>query len=108
MVDKNMLGIDEYNEFGLIRAGVILAVFTFIVIITYFALSMPINAIYSGFENADFGNAEDEITSYMPIIRNVTTLFFAIFVSLPVTWFFFWVFHREPSYNPSSFNQWRR
>ena len=99
------------NQGGLIRAGVVLAVFTFTVVIAYYALSVPIDAIYSGFEQADFANAETQKDAYMPIIRTATTLFFSILLSLPVIWIVLWCFHREPRYtqvNMNNYSQWKK
>lgn len=104
---KQNIGMNNPQEFGLIRAGVILAVFTFVVVITYFALSTPLELIYDGFDTGNMGAAESAMDTYLPIIRTATTLFFCILISLPVTWFVFWVFHREPSYQRFDPRQYR-
>ena len=93
---------------SLTKAGVVLLVYLFIVLLTYFALSGPVNAIYGAFDSTNWGTgAESHHASYMALIRQATTVFFAIFISIPIVWFFFWVFHREPSYQEYNPNQWR-
>ena len=92
-----MIGENGVNS--LTKAGVVFAVYLFIAVITYFLLSGAIDVIYGGFESADFGQAETQKDNLMPLIRTATTIFFALFISIPVTWFIFWVFHREANYN---------
>jgi len=95
---------------SLTKAGVIFVVSLFTVILMYFVLSAPVNAMYDGFDSADWGLAESQHSWYMDFIRAATTLFFAILVTIPVAWFFFWVFHREPAYgyNMNDMRQWRQ
>src|SRR4030042_303869 len=93
---------------SLITAGVRFLVFLIIALITYFLVSIPVNMIFDSFEDTDFGNAETQKDTYMPLIRQCMTIFFAIFVSLPATWFIFWVFHREPQISQFDMSQWRR
>jgi hypothetical protein len=93
---------------SLVQAGITFAVFLVIALITYFVVSIPVNLIFDSFENTNWGAAETQKATYMPIIRQCMMIFFAIFVSLPMTWFIFWVFHREPQYQQVDYNQWRR
>ena len=92
---------------SLTKAGVVLVTYLFVVLVIYFALSVPINTIFDGFDAADFAMAEDEKDTYLPIIRNALTIFFAILLSIPIVWFFFWVFHREPAYQDANTRNWR-
>jgi hypothetical protein len=93
---------------SLTKAGVVLVVYLFVVLITYFALSGPINILYDAFQGANWAAAEPHKASYIALIRQTTTVFFAVFISIPIVWFFFWVFHREPAYNSYDPNQWRK
>ena len=79
------------------KAGLIFIVYLFIVIISFFALSPVINAIFGAFENGDFGEQQDEMDAYLPGVMSAMTLFLALFVSAPIAWFIMWVFHREPA-----------
>jgi hypothetical protein len=90
---------EDTEVHSLTKAGVVLVVYLFIVLLTYFALSVPVNALFDVFQGADWAAAESQKASYMPYIRQVCTIFFAVFISIPIAWFFFWVFHREPAYN---------
>jgi len=101
-----------FDEYGvpdsLISAGVRFLVFLFVCLIAYFTVSYPVNMFFDGLEAADWSNAEAQKLTYMPIIRQCLSIFFAIFVSLPMTWFIFWVFHREPRHQIVDMSQWRR
>ena len=92
-------GEQDYEVHSLTKAGVVLATYLFIVLLTYFVLSAPINMIFDGFQAGNWGAAETMKSDYMDLIRSACTLFFALFISIPIVWFFFWVFHREPAYN---------
>lgn len=81
---------------SLVKGGVVFLVFLTIVLISFFTLYPVVSAIFGAFESADFANAEDEKDTYLPIIESCCTAFFAILISLPATWFIFWVFSREP------------
>lgn len=93
---------------SLTKAGVVLAVYLFIVLLVYFLLSGPVEALYSALSSGSWGAAESQKVSYMALIRQATTIFFAIFISIPIVWFFFWVFHREPAYQEYNQDQWMR
>ena len=94
---------------SLTQAAVVLGVYVFMVLMLYFVLSVPVNLIFDGFEGSDWAAAEPYKTDHMDNIRQTATIFFAIFISIPIVWFFFWVFHREPRFGPpqDNFNQWR-
>jgi len=83
---------------SLTKAGVVFLLYLFLVLVIYFALSTPVEMLFDAFESADFAGAETQKDTYMPVIRTACTIFFSILVSIPVAWFFFWIFHREPSY----------
>jgi ABC-type Fe3+ transport system permease subunit len=81
---------------SLTKAGVVFLVFLTIVLIAFFTLYPVVTSLFDAFESANFQNAEDEKDTYLPIIESACTAFFAILISLPATWFIFWVFSREP------------
>lgn len=87
---------DNYPQ-SLTKAGVVFLVFLTIVLIAFFTLYPVVSALFDAFDASDFGNAEDEKDTYLPLIRTVCTAFFAILIALPATWFIFWVFSREPN-----------
>lgn len=87
----------EYNEIdNIIHAGVTFVVYLFIMVVLYFALSTPVDAIMDALLNVPLGEATDEMALYNPNISWALKLVFAIGISIPVTWFIFWVFSREP------------
>lgn len=87
----------EYNEIGnIIHAGVTFVVYLFIMVVLYFALSTPVDSIMDALLNVPLGEATDEMALYNPNISWALKLVFAIGISIPVTWFIFWVFSREP------------
>jgi hypothetical protein len=98
---------DQGEVRSLTKAGVVLLVYLALVLIVYFALSGPVNALFNAFDSTNWGAAESQHASYMSLIRQAMTVFFAIFISIPIVWFFFWVFHREPAYIEYNNNQWR-
>ena len=83
---------------SIVKTVYIFILYTFIVTATYFLLSMPVEAIFSGFEGADFAGAETYKNTLMPTIRTAFTLAMAIMISIPVTWFVMKIFSREPAY----------
>ena len=87
---------DNQPVTSLTHAAVVFLVFLAIVLITSFTLYPVVNSLFDAFESADFGKAEDEKDTYLPTIEVAFTATLAIFISLPATWFIFWVFSREP------------
>jgi ABC-type Fe3+ transport system permease subunit len=81
---------------SLTKAGVVFLVFLTIVLIAFFTLYPVVTALFDAFNSADWAKAETQKATYMPIIESACTAFFAILISLPATWFIFWVFSREP------------
>ena len=81
----------------MIREGVMLIIFTFIVIISYFILSMPVGYIFDAFDDADTGADEsnDAYDTIMPIIRTSFNMIFAILAATGVTWFIMKMFETE-------------
>lgn len=82
----------------LIKAGIMMLVFLFITIIAYFLLSAPVNLIFNAFDDIDTGEAVDEMNTIMPNIRTAFNIFFALLAAVPLTWFIFWSFSREPDW----------
>ena len=68
-------------------------------IISYFIMSTPVDMLFSGFEDSDFGEGETTKDSVMPTIRIVFNIAMALMISIPVTWLVMKVFSREPDYS---------
>ena len=74
------------DAISITRIGVIGATFLFITLLGFYVLSGPIDTIMDTFDDADMGHANDEMDEFMPVFKNVLTLFWAIFLALPLTW----------------------
>ena len=85
-----------FND-SLIRIGMLFIRYMFVVVAAYFLLSAPIEVIFDSFTGGDYGEATSEMGTYVPHFKSVLTIFFALFLALPVNWFIGVVFHREPS-----------
>lgn len=80
------------------KAGAILIAYFIVAFVAYTFLSVPINALFDGFDDASTGAAEGAYNWITPIIRSCFNLFFAGLAALPVTWFIVWCFSREPDW----------
>jgi len=86
------------NNDSIVKIVMIFIIYSFIVTTSYFLMSTPVELLFDGFDDADFGAAEDEKDTYMTGFRIAFTLAMAFFVSIPVTWFIMKIFSREPAY----------
>lgn len=84
--------------YGIIRAGVVILVYMFIVMIAFFCLSPFMDSFVGSFEGGDYGDATDEVQSLLPDVTWAFNMAFALFAAIPVTWFIVWVFSRDPSW----------
>jgi len=92
-MDGEMISMNPTN---IVHAGVIFAVYLFIMILLYFTLSGPVDAIMDGLTNAPLGEAEDEMDTHSPNINWAIKAIFACGIATPLTWFVMWVFSKEP------------
>ena len=83
---------------NIIRAGVMMITYMFMVIVAYFLLSTPVELILGSFEGGNFGAATEHLDTHIPTMRTVFQMFFALLAAVPITWFIFWVSHREPDW----------
>lgn len=88
------------RAFSITKIGVVATAFLLITLGSFYLLSAPVNSILGAFDDADFNDAEDEMNTYYPIYTNVLTLFWAIFLALPLTWIVIKVMaSRETAFN---------
>jgi len=80
------------------QAGVLFLAFLFMVVVFYFVLSGPVDAIFDGFDDVDDPISGDEIDLFLPNIRTAMNIAFALMLATPITGFIMWVFSREPFY----------
>lgn len=83
---------------NIIKAGIVMIVYLFMILLAYFVLSTPITAIFDAFDDTDTGAATEQLDQFLPTIRTAFNMFFAMMAAVPMTWFIFWVMHREPDW----------
>jgi len=83
----------------IIRDGVIMAVYLFVIIVLYIFISGPFDDMMTGFEDVDMANSDAEIEYHSTFVRLVFDMMFAILFIGPVVWFIFRVFMREPDWS---------
>ena len=83
---------------NILRAGVILMVYLFVIITIYIFLSSPVDDIMSTFEDINLTASDSHIESNAGIGRTVFDMIFAVLGLVPVVWFVFWCFSREPDW----------
>jgi hypothetical protein len=83
---------------GIVIRGVLLIVYTFIVITIYIVASSPFEEIVSGMEDINMTASDAHIESSGVYVRLAFNLCFALAVIIPSLWFIVWVFHREPDW----------
>jgi len=83
---------------NILRAGVILMTYLFVIITIYIFLSSPFDDIMTNFENIDLAASDSHIESTSGIGRTVFDMIFAVLGLVPVVWFIFWCFSREPDW----------
>jgi hypothetical protein len=89
--------MDGYEIDNLIHAGVFFGVYLFVMICVFFFMSGPVDTMLSGFGSVAEGTiSEPYMNSFLPGIRQAIWMVFAIGMSIPITWFIFWVFSRDP------------
>ena len=81
---------------NIIRAGMVLAVYLFIIMILYFLLSSPFESVFAGFYGLNIANAGTHVDDTVDTARLVFNMMFGLLAVFPVIWFFLWVFTREP------------
>ena len=72
--------------------------YLFIVLISYFIMITPVEMIFDGFDDADFGEADSYKDDYMPLFRTSFTIAIAALFACPVTWLAMKIFSRDPNY----------
>jgi len=86
----------DFEIESIIHAGVVFAVYLFLMIALYFFLSAPIDAIMDGLIANPPPLASSEMAEHGPNISWAIKAAFACGIATPATWFIFWVFSKEP------------
>jgi len=80
---------------SIIKAGVILAGYEFLMILMYFLLSTPIPTFINAVMDTEI---VDELATYGSLGLNIFNLMFAIAFILPIVWFLLWCVREESTY----------
>jgi hypothetical protein len=80
---------------NIVRDGVILVVFEFIVILLWVVLSGPMAVIINSLINAGTNMGITQMTTYGSLVNRVVDIIFLLMGLCPVIWFFFRVYQRE-------------
>lgn len=70
----------------------------FMIMVLYFVISTPLESMFGSFDDADSGDATDEMNTFLPNIRNAMNMAFAIAIVTPPVVFILWIFYREPEW----------
>ena len=84
---------------SLIRGGVIFIVYLFATIISFLVMYPFVDAFLTAFVGMEAGEATAELASQISIWQTVITIFFALLLAAPMTWFISYIFHRDPAYS---------
>ena len=82
----------------IVRAGVILVVYLFVVFAIYIFISGAFEDIISDFEDINSTASDTHVDASGTTLRTVFDLMFAGMALVPVVWFVYWVFSREPDW----------
>ena len=80
----------------IVRGGIILIVYTFIMIIIYLVISGVFDDFVTSFEDVNLTNSDAEIEQSGGVLRTVFNMSFAGLVIIPALWFIYLAFYREP------------
>lgn len=83
----------------IIRDGIIMAVYVFVIITIYIFISGPFDDMMTGFEDVDLENSDSHIEYHSVFIRLMFDMVFAGLIIGPSIWFIFRVFMREPDWS---------
>jgi len=81
---------------SIIRAGGMLLISTFLILVLYFVISSPLEAIFTTFDDAQTGNADDEMDIYLPYTRDALNIAWAVALITPSVIFVIYIFFVEP------------
>lgn len=79
----------------LTQAGVIFLIFLFLMIVFFYVMSPFVDAFFGTYNTLEVGDATDEVAYYGPLFYSAIKIGLAISVAIPMTWFIFWVFHKQ-------------
>ena len=88
---------EDLDVRNITMAGLIFAVYLFIMVIFTFVIAGPLDSIFNAFSSsANQTSSASNVQTFLPAIRTGMKIAFALGVATPIAWFIFWIFHREP------------
>jgi len=92
------MGCGKIENDNIIKIGVVFLVYLFVMITAFLLFSTPVDMLIDAFDGIDAGSelATGRLAQEVAIIRDVVTIFWSLFVAVPVTWLIMKVFSREP------------
>lgn len=82
----------------IVRSGIIMGTYLFIIIIIYMVLSSPFDDMMSGLEDLNMTASDAKVEDASSWGRTVFDMMFAGLALVPLLWFVVWVFRREPDW----------
>jgi len=82
----------------IIRDGIILIVYEFIIIISFIVVSSPLSITIASIVDAGTASGVSQLSYYEGYVNNVFSICMALLALFPVIWFLFRIFSREPNW----------
>jgi len=82
----------------IVRSGIIMAVYLFIIIALYIFLSSPFDSMMTSFEDIDGAASDTHVEAASVTGRVVFNMIFAGLAIVPMLWFIVMVFSTEPDW----------
>ena len=82
----------------IIRNGIIMAVYLFVIIALFLFLSSPFDDLMTNFEDIDSTGSDSHVEDASGYGRTVFNMIFAGLAIVPIIWFIAWVFRTEPDW----------
>lgn len=82
----------------IVRSGIIMAVYLFVIIALYIFLSSPFDTMMTSFEDIDGSASDSHVEASSAVGRVVFNMIFAGLGIVPMLWFVVMVFKTEPDW----------
>lgn len=82
----------------IVRNGIILIVYLFIIIVLFIILSGPFDDIMTSFEDINSTASDSRIEDSSSYNKLVFDMVFVMLALIPIIWFIVWCFSREPEW----------
>ena len=83
---------------NIVRAGVILIIYEFIIVFTYIIISTPVATTIASLATAGTGMGVSQMAFYKGLVDAVFSICMGLMALIPVIWFMFRVYQREPDW----------